>query len=94
MKYKVVYIWEPGDHVRWKHDTRAMSRSALLEAGSGTVTALDPDDDHWDVRVESGSNDDCYWFSSLDLLPLLVLPKPPTFSSMEEAEAWLEANKH
>jgi hypothetical protein len=93
MRFVVTVKYETGDRVRWERDTPTMD-DQWLAAGTGIVDSLDPNDDLWDVDVQvTGTGGEQHWMKSTDLLPEpALLPKPPTFSSIEDAEAWMEAN--
>lgn len=80
----------------WENDDRVEH----AEFGTGTVKSLDYYNSDGDWVLVQWDSGDAHWFGDNDessrrlseLSPVKPLPTPPKFSSLAEAEAWLEAN--
>lgn len=88
---KFVIEFEPGDEVVVLDKAFDMNGNPI-PPGSAEVADIDLSDPTWYYRIRCHDKSN-HWVkrNALDC-PESVLRTPPTFASIEEANAWLEAN--
>lgn len=93
MRYEVKTILEVGDRV--VVDGTYLNGDAAVQ-GAGVIDSIDDNDPVWHYYVTFDdpnlADHSTGWFRPDSITPVKPLPTPPKFTSLAEADAWLEAH--